>query len=336
MLDVMNRHKRNEDLDKRLEVDDFTEIDHIAHRYNEVMDTLKERTGYLEEEIKQREEAQKESEKMQAQLLQAQKMESIGHLASGISHEIYTPIQRIGDNTRYIKDSFNEMAPMLKDAKKVMEKSGQVDGLERLVEEIPKAIDQSITGIDNVSKIVNAMKEFSQPESKKMIYVNLNKSLLSTIIVTRNEWKCVASLETNFDEKLGSILGHPNELNQVFLNLIFNAVSAIGSRKEKENDQEKGLIRIATKRHNAYAEISISDTGTGISPEIHDKIFDLFFTTKEAGNGAGQGLYLAYSTIAGIHKGIIDFKTSVGNGTTFIIKLPYVGNQTDQNFKPFI
>ena len=342
MLDVMDRHKKNEDLDKRLKVEDFTEIDHIAHRYNEVMDTLRDKTGSLEEEIIQREKAQKESEKMQSQLLQAQRMESIGQLAAGISHEINTPIQYIGDNTRFLKDSFEEMAPMLEDVRKMAEKNEQANvianisdtetsvDIEFLVDEIPKAIDQTIEGIDHVSKIVNAMKEFSHPGSKEKANVDLNQSLLSTITVTRNKWKYIASMETDLDENLKSVFCLPNELNQVFLNLIINAVHAIESRNEKEKDQENGLIRIATKRYDDYAEISISDTGTGIPDEIQDKIFNPFFTTKEVGKGTGQGLSLAYSTIVDKHNGKINFETSAGKGTTFIIKLPYVDKQSDQ------
>ena len=342
MLDVMNRHKRNEDLNKRLKVEDFTEIDHIAHRYNEVMDTLREKTGSLEEEIKQRKKAQKESEEMQSQLLQAQKMESIGQLAAGISHEINTPIQYIGDNTHFLKDSFDEMAPVLENVKKMAEESDQANviknisdiktsiNFEFLVEEIPKAINQTIEGIDHVSEIVKAIKEFSHPGSKEKTKVDLNQSLLSTIIVARNEWKYIAELETDFDENLGHVFCLPNELNQVFLNLIVNAAHAIESRKNKEKDQKRGLIRIVTKRHDNYTEISISDTGTGIPHEIQDKVFDPFFTTKEIGKGTGQGLSLAYSTIVDKHHGEINFKTSVGNGTTFTIKLPHIDEQADQ------
>ncbi len=347
MLDVMNRHRRNEDLDKRLEVDDFTEIDHIAHRYNEVMDTLREKSDSLKEEIKQKERAQKESEAMQEHLLQVQRMKSIGQLAAGVSNEINAPIQQIGDNTNFLKVSFDEMTTILENVRNMAEEGGLVNviennkdikasmGFELLVEEIPKVIDKTISDVDHVSKIVNAMKEFSNPGSQERSHVDLNNSLLRTILVSRNEWKDITSIETNLDENLGSVFCLPNELNQVFLNLIVNAVQAIESRNKKEKDGKKGMIRITTKRHKDYIEISISDTGIGIPPEIQSRVFDLFFTTKEAGKGAGQGLSMAYSTIVDKHSGEISFNTSLDVGTTFIIRLPHFSEHTNQDFKPF-
>ncbi|MDH3767623.1 MAG: ATP-binding protein [Gammaproteobacteria bacterium] len=274
---------------------------------------------------------------LEQQLMQAKKMESIGQLAAGIAHEINTPAQFVGDNTRFLKESFEDILALNESYKKLLDsaRSGpvpqeildQTDSAvkaadpEYLVEEIPPAIDQSLDGISRISHIVRAMKEFSHPGGKEREPVDLNKAISNTIIVASNEWRYVAEIETDLDESLPSVPCTPQSITQVVLNLIVNASHAIVDALG-DSPTDKGLIQISTKRIDGYVEIRITDSGCGIPEEIRDRVFDPFFTTKEVGKGTGQGLAMAFSTIVEQHNGTLRLESTVGQGTTFIIGLP--------------
>ena len=152
--------------------------------------------------------------------------------------------------------------------------------------------------------------------------MDLNQSIASTLMIARNECKYVADLETDFDD-LPDVTCHVGEVNQVILNIVVNAAHAIADRVS--GTDEKGLIHVKTRRDDDCVMISISDTGGGIPEEIRDKIFDPFFTTKKVGRGTGQGLAIARSVVVDKHGGTIAFKTEVGKGTTFFIRLPIEG-----------
>jgi PAS domain S-box-containing protein len=271
------------------------------------------------------------------QLLQAQKLESIGQLAAGIAHEINTPIQYIGDNVRFLKDAFLDLKNLLVhyemlllaaknnalSDKTIQEVAAAADGADTgyLLDEIPKAIDQSLEGVTRVAALVSAMKEFSHPDTKEKLPLDLNHAINSTITVARNEWKYVSNMETEFDPTMPPIYCLPGEFNQVILNLIVNAAHAIAD-VIKKGGPEKGKITIQTQNCPEWAEIRIQDTGSGIPENIQSRIFDPFFTTKEIGKGTGQGLSIARSVIVDKHGGSIHFETEEGKGTTFIIRLP--------------
>ncbi len=271
------------------------------------------------------------------QLLQSQKLESVGQLAAGIAHEINTPTQYIGDNVRFLKKTFVNLTSLLdiyeglwketlSDTVTATVKQGMSSALRKidikfLLEEIPKAIDDTLEGVKRVSTLVSAMKEFSHPGTKEKVALDLNHAIQSTITVAQNEWKYVADVETRFDRTLPAVSCLPGEFNQVILNLIVNAAHAIGDRAKKGN--EKGKITVETGRCPTGVEIRIGDTGTGIPLDVRAKIFDPFFTTKEIGKGTGQGLAIARSIIVDKHEGSIGFESVIGEGTTFIIRLPY-------------
>ena len=162
------------------------------------------------------------------------------------------------------------------------------------------------------------MKEFSHPDSADKTATDLNKAIESTITVGRDEWKYVAEMTTEFDEALAPVVCYPGDINQVVLNLVVNAAHSI---KDNVKDGEKGKIKVCTRKRGDFAEISVTDTGTGI-PSDSFKSFRSVFSTKEVGKGTGQGLALAYTVIVKKHSGKIWFETELGRGTTFYIDLP--------------
>ena len=278
-----------------------------------------------------------EKKTLEEQLRQAQKLEAIGQLAAGIAHEINTPTQYVGDNTNFLKESWTSIAPLLSAAQQLrlgvsngavppatleqFDSCREAADLEYLQQEVPRAIDQSLEGIQRVTKIVRAMKEFSHPGNGEKREVDINKAIETTFTVARNEWKYVAEVETHFAVDLPLVPCHSGEFNQVILNLVINAAHAL-AKGHGDGAHAKGKITVTTERDGAGVKISLCDTGTGIPEGIRSRVFDPFFTTKPVGQGTGQGLALAHNTIVRRHGGKIWFDTEVGRGTTFHIWLP--------------
>ncbi|MFK5892589.1 MAG: PAS domain S-box protein [Pseudomonadota bacterium] len=285
---------------------------------------------------KEIEKAHEELEKSHHMILHSEKLASVGQLAAGIAHEINTPIQFVGDNTRFIQESFSDLIDVVKafeslikaandgvDIKDATDKaitlSEDVE-IDYLVEEVPNAIIQSLEGVSRISKIVRSMKDFSHPGTDNLENIDLSKAIESTINVSRNEWKYVADMHTNFDTSLTSVPCYPGELNQVFLNIIVNAAHAI--EQCKKDSDGMGEISISTQNLGESVEIRIADSGGGIPADVRKHIFEPFYTTKAVGKGTGQGLAIAYSVIVDKHNGSIEVESELGVGTTFVINLP--------------
>lgn len=286
--------------------------------------------------------AQKKGEaeraQLQMQLTQAQKLESIGRLAAGIAHEINTPAQYVNDNISYVRKEMEDVERILAahtalvswlqsrpamspEVTEILESISGIDH-ETLRREIPAALTDAIDGMGRITKIVRAMKSFSHPGGEKMAPADLNQTIESTLIVCRNEWKYVAETETHFAEDLPLVPCLRADFSQVILNLVVNAAHAIKGVVEKSPSGQLGRITVTTSVNDGWAEVRISDTGTGIPEAVRSHIFEPFFTTKEVGLGTGQGLAMARSVIVERHKGTLTFETEVGRGTTFIIRLP--------------
>jgi len=279
---------------------------------------------------------------MEVELRHAQKLEAVGRLAAGIAHEINTPIQFIGDNTRFMQDSFRQGLEMIgkyeqiaEEAKRASFRPDLVQELDDILQkiewnylraEIPKAMEQALDGVNRVATIVRAMKEFSHVDrSSEKASADLNKAIESTLIVARNEVKYVADVETEFGA-LPPVVCHLGDLNQVFLNLLVNAAHAIA--EANAGTDQRGRIVVHTCCEGDFVVVSIADTGTGIPEAVRGKVFDPFFTTKEVGKGTGQGLALARNIVVDKHGGTLTFETRMGKGTTFYVRLPVNGVPT--------
>jgi two-component system, NtrC family, sensor kinase len=300
---------------------------------------VKRRTQELEQSHESLSRALLELKLAQGQLLEANKLEAIGQLAAGVAHEINTPVQYVSDNTSFLKDAFENLLVTLDEAlstaRDLARPSGAAASLQRLDnrlatsnlawvrQQIPRALDQSLEGLERVTTIVSAMKEFSHPSAREKQLVDLHDAIRTTITVASHEWKYVAEVRTEFDSNVPQIPCLRNEFNQVILNLIVNAAHAIGERHG--TDGEKGTISIATELVGDQVEVRIRDDGNGIPKSVTDRVYDPFFTTKPVGKGTGQGLSIARSVIVDKHGGTIRFETAVGAGTCFFVRLPISG-----------
>ncbi len=291
----------------------------------------------LEEHRARLQKTNQELKEHQAQLIQSEKMASIGQLAAGVAHEINNPIGFIRSNLHTLAEYQADLKKLaaicyelkaaasrcsvevgdmelMRALKKLTKYADKIDP-DFVLGDMAEAISQCIEGVDHIKKIVADLKEFSHVDQADFKYADINQSLKSTINMAWNKIKHRAELETDFGD-IPLIRCYPQQINQVFLNLLINAAQAM---------DDKGTIRVSTHRaeENGVPQVvvEISDTGRGIPPDVLPKIFDPFFTTKDVGEGTGLGLNIAYKIVER-HGGRIDVKSEVGKGTTFIIRLP--------------
>ncbi|HJW57660.1 MAG TPA: ATP-binding protein [Burkholderiaceae bacterium] len=261
----------------------------------------------------------------QEQLMQSEKLASIGQLAAGVAHEINNPIGYIFSNystlEKYIVDLFEMLIAYEKaeDAIAALPVCAELQALKKKVEldflkdDIPLLMAESKEGIVRVRNIVQDLKDFSRIDARQeWQWANLHQGIDSTLNIVNNEVKYKADIIKQYGE-IPDIECLPSQINQVVMNLVVNAAHAIGI--------ERGTIMIHTGVQDEHVWIEIADTGSGIPPENLSRIFDPFFTTKPVGSGTGLGLSLAYGIVQK-HHGHIDVNSKMGVGTTFRITLP--------------
>ncbi|MDR3415759.1 MAG: ATP-binding protein [Nevskia sp.] len=281
---------------------------------------------------------------MEVELQQAQKLESVGRLASGVAHEINTPVQFVNDSCHFLKDGLADFQTLLGEYRDTLqalaagtltpaaalEKMRQREtaaDVDYLMENMPGAVDLSLEGLQRVSTIVRSMKDFAHPDQKEKTLADLNQAIQSTLTIARNEYKYVAEIKTELGD-IPQVYCFLGDLNQAILNIVVNAAHAIEDVVRGSN--RKGEIRIGTRRDGDDVVISIGDTGTGIPEHIRAKIFDPFFTTKEVGKGTGQGLAIARNVVVDKHQGELRFDSAPGQGTTFHLRLPIKPREADE------
>ncbi len=277
-----------------------------------------------------------ERERMAIELRFAQKLEAVGRLASGIAHEINTPIQYIGDSLTFLESGFADLRQALQgyraaldmcdsaEPAAIRERLREIDvecDLPFLETELPKAIARAGDGVTRVADIVRAMKEFAHPDTSEQSPADLNRAIETTLTVARSEYKYLATVETHFGE-IPPVVCNIGELNQVFLNLIVNAAHAIGAAGK---DPSNGRIVISTGCIDRWVEVIVIDNGCGIPEQNLENIFEPFFTTKEIGKGTGQGLAIARSSVVDKHGGSINVLSRPRLGSRFCIRLPVAG-----------
>jgi signal transduction histidine kinase len=238
-----------------------------------------------------------------------------------VAHEINTPMQYVSDNVTFLSESVGDLASVIGAYRADRERGDEVAAAveaDYLLTELPKAMQRAREGLQRVTDIVRAMKEFSHPNSEARSSADINKAIGTTLEVARSEYKHLATIDLDLGP-LPLVPCNVGELNQVFLNLLVNAAHAIQAAGK---DVATGRIRIATRHDGADLDIRFEDNGCGIEPGNVEKIFDPFFTTKEVGKGTGQGLAISRSIIVDRHGGALEVHSVVGSGTRFTIRLP--------------
>jgi two-component system NtrC family sensor kinase len=267
--------------------------------------------------------------RLEAELRQAQKLESMGTLSAGIAHELNTPIQFIGDNVQFARESFAHLTRFVAEARRLCARdpvsAGHLARLEAeidldfLLESAPPALADASAGIERIGAIVSAVKQFAGSDTTSHNAVDVNAVLRNCLLIAAGELRGVAEAALDL-QPLVAVRGNESELNQLFLGVIVNAAHAIADAARGR----PGSIAVSSRRHGDSAVVTIADDGCGIPPAIQARIYDPFFTTKAVGRGSGQGLTSARA-IVGRHGGRIHFQSEVGLGTSFTIELPVDG-----------
>lgn len=278
--------------------------------------------------------ALKQLEETQTQILQSEKMASIGQLAAGVAHEINNPIGFVTSNLRTLGDYRKDLGKLIDHYRAFIKTiknhaqpinftddlMGRIEDIEALEEEVDidyiredmgDLVHDCLEGAERIRRIVSDLKDFAHPGEDKPKETDINSGIESTLNVVYNELKYKAKIIKNYGE-LPIVQCYPQQLNQVFMNILINAAQAI---------EKSGEIRIDTAAMDDAVEVRISDTGCGISKENLTRIFDPFFTTKDVGKGTGLGMNIAYNIVQK-HNGTITVESQVGQGTTFKIRLP--------------
>ncbi|MBI5894621.1 MAG: GHKL domain-containing protein, partial [Desulfobacterales bacterium] len=282
--------------------------------------------------------ALKRLETTQAQMVQSEKMAIIGQLAAGVAHEINNPTSFVSSNLKTLSGYHDNLSALLakhRELSRSLQAPEATQGMRDEIRAKVQAIQAFETEIDvdfllndsqdvirdcregteRIKKIVLDLKDFAHPGEEALQSTDINKGLESTLNVVHNELKFKATVTTELGV-IPTVKGYPQQLNQVFINILVNAAQAIDTR---------GEIHIKTRKaEDGFVEVIISDTGCGISEEHRSRIFDPFFTTKELGKGTGLGLNIAYNIVKK-HNGAIAVKSEADKGTTFTIRLPAEG-----------
>ena len=271
------------------------------------------------------EKAHEELKTSQLKILQQEKMASIGQLAAGVAHELNNPMSFISSNLGTLEKYTNRLIDFIKTQSEAIEsvknpaalsmvnKKRKEVKLDHILQDAKFLLKESLDGSERVKKIVHELNSFSRMDEEEYKKADINKCIESAITIVSNELKYKSKLEKNYGS-LPLTMCYPRQMNQVFVNLLINAVNSIA---------DKGVITINTWHKDGFIWVEVSDTGVGIPRKNLIKIFEPFFTTKEVGKGTGLGLSITYEIIQR-HKGDITVKSEVGQGTTFTIRIPIV------------
>jgi len=278
----------------------------------------------LEIEHQEQKKLIKKLEDAQGQLIQSEKMASIGQLSAGIAHEINNPVGFITSNIQTLRDYFDKLAHVIDELKMCASESGDSQLKENcqrvlnsgqvdfILEDTADLINESLEGSSRVMSIVKNLKDFSHVDGSEWSFSQIENCIESTLKIINNEIKYNISLEKNYEENLPDIYCQPMQINQVFLNILINASQSI---------EDEGKIYINVRRVIDDIEVKIRDTGVGMPNDVKERIFEPFFTTKAVGFGTGLGLSVSYGIIKS-HKGSITVESKVGEGSEFTITLP--------------
>jgi signal transduction histidine kinase len=263
----------------------------------------------------------------QIRIQRAEKLASLGTLASGISHEINTPVQFIGNNLEFMQVALERLSLVFEQIESPRHpvnlfETGSNSNL--LLSEIKHAINESIEGVARITNIIQAVKMFAHPGTITLAPQSPARLIATAVSVSRNSWKNVADLTTDVEPDLPNVFCHGGDIDQVLLALILNAADAVETRLPNG----RGQISVSARLDGQNVEFSVTDNGCGIPENIRPFIWDLFFTTKEPGKGTGQGLAICHNIIVMKHGGSIDFDSIKDNTTRFFFSLPILASAT--------
>ncbi|GAB1544550.1 hypothetical protein NUACC21_72260 [Scytonema sp. NUACC21] len=335
VTDVARKVTQEQDFDIRSHITSTDEVGTLANSLNQLIQWVGDYTHELElarQTLEQRVEertqelqlALQDLQETQGQLIQTEKMSSLGQMVAGVAHEINNPVNFIYGNLECASDYFRDLLDLLhlyqqhhpNQTMLIEEKIKQMD-LEFLSEDLTKLLSSMKIGAQRIREIVLSLRNFSRLDEAEMKAVDIHEGIDNTLLILNHRLKHGIEVIRNYGN-LPLLECYPAQLNQVFMNILSNAVDALLDDSDRVSKQ----IEIETSKFsNHYIKVGIRDNGPGIPLEIRNKLFDPFFTTKPVGKGTGLGLSICYKIIEK-HKGTIEVVSDIGQGTAFILTLP--------------
>ncbi|NER07649.1 MAG: HAMP domain-containing histidine kinase, partial [Okeania sp. SIO3C4] len=314
------------------------QLEQEIQQRQEVENSLGKSKTQLKEQTQQLLQTLEELKQKEAQLIQTEKMSSLGQLVGGVAHEINNPVNFIYGNLDFTSEYTKQLLTLVElyqqcypEAKAEIEEYIEEIDLEFLKEDLSKIISSMTVGTTRIRQIVQSLRNFSRLDESELKTVDIHEGIDSTLLILNNRLRLqfnhsAIEIIKNYGQ-LPLIDCYPGQLNQVFINLINNSIDSINEYNQKQIDLNiqdySGIIQIRTKvLEDNWVEISIADNGTGIKPEILNKLFDPFFTTKKIGKGTGLGLSVSYQIIVEKHQGKLFCVSKQNNGVEFIIQIP--------------
>jgi signal transduction histidine kinase len=332
------------DLYQQVKSSKIKEIGKLATSFNRMADQLRDSfinlsdaNNQLEVRVSERttelSEALQELQRTQAQMLQAEKMSSLGQLVAGIAHEVNNPVNFIHGNINYVHEYTQQLLELVElyqqtytePVPAIADKIDDID-LDFLSTDLPKLLSSMRIGTDRIAEIVKSLRNFSRLDEADLKQADLHEGLDNTLLILQHrlkstQHKTAISIMRDYGS-LPSVYCYPGQLNQVFMNILANAIDALAERQTLQNSSSPPQITIRTQRIENWVEIAIADNGCGIPEDIQSRIFDPFFTTKPVGKGTGMGMSISYQIITQKHHGKLLFFSTPNQGTEFLIQIP--------------
>jgi signal transduction histidine kinase len=330
------------DLSKRLELSNIKEIDILNYAFNRMAEQLQEsfialknNNLQLEDRVEARTSELKntlqELQQAQMQIIQSEKMSSLGQMVAGVAHEINNPVNFIHGNITYLDEYTQDLLNLVQlyqseypqPSLVIQEELKNLD-LEFIQEDSAKILASMKMGTQRIEEIVLSLRNFSRLDEADMKKVDIHEGVESTLLILQHRLNAKLNFPTihiikNYDNNLPLVECYAGQLNQVLMNILTNAIDAL----EEKVDNFIPTITIGTSVVNSqWIEIAIADNGVGMSEEVHNKIFDPFFTTKPVGKGTGMGMSISYQIITQKHGGKLERVSTLGVGTEFLIQIP--------------
>ncbi|MFB2971609.1 ATP-binding protein [Aerosakkonema sp. BLCC-F183] len=337
------------DLDQTVKNSKIRELNTLSNSFNRMAEQLSELFAALEkskQELEQRVEARtlelkdtlRELQRSQSQVIQNEKMSSLGQLVAGVAHEINNPVSFIHGNIIHLEEYIQNLLKFLQlyqqhysnPVSEIKIAANEME-LDFLQEDLPKIVSSIKTGTDRIRQIVLSLRNFSRMDEAEIKLVNIHEGIDSTLMILQHRLKAQPEkpeIELIKDySTLPLVECYAGQLNQVFMNILMNAIDALEENNTKRNYQEMkahpSQIRIRTSVIDAkWVEIAIADNGIGMSKQIQERIFDPFFTTKPIGKGTGLGMSISYQIVTEKHHGNLEVLSTLGEGTEFKIQIP--------------